>query len=224
VAFCFKDSYVPKETTDLSLVQGIVNIRKAFFSKDLRYVFSCVLFACVGWSFYWEFTPVTWILEYGFDSTAIGRCYAYGAIVYALSCGVLIRPIVSRFSNQHVLFYALIGCSISIGMLLVHSDVFWLWVYIPLQQFGIALFWPTAAATVSNASSEDQQGEALGIFHSVESLAFAISPLIAGPLLGLGAAMPIVIGSSTILLGAGILGFSLGFSRDAQIMARTRLS
>lgn len=209
IVFFFKEAYVPKMAKELSLVQGIANIRKAFVSKELRDVFSCVFFACVGWSFYWEFTPVTWIVDYGFDSAAIGRWYAYGAIIYALSCGVLIRPIVSRFSNLYVLFYALVACSFSIGILSIFTEVFWLWVYIPLQQFTIALFWPTAAAAISNASSEDHQGEALGIFQSVESLAFAISPLIAGPFLGLGAMMPIVIGSGTMLFGAVILGLSL---------------
>jgi DHA1 family tetracycline resistance protein-like MFS transporter len=201
----FKESYTPSNAVACSLVQGVVNIRKAFLSRELRAVFACVFCSCVGWSFYWEFAPVTWIVEYNFDQPTIGYCYAYGALAYALSCGFLIRPIVSRFANECVLFYALIGCAVSIGLLMLHSSPWWLWIYIPLQQYFIALFWPTAAATVSNASSEAKQGEALGIFASVESLAFALSPLIAGPLLGISIAMPILLGSGMVLLAAVVL-------------------
>lgn len=210
VIFLFQDSYAPKtDAGHLSLSLGIRNIKKAFHVQGLQAVFLAVFLACVGWSFYWEFAPVTWITEYGFSTATIGNFYAYGAAVYALSCGLLIRPIVSRFSNQHVLCFALAGCSISIAMLLFHVSDIWLWFYLPIQQFFIALFWPTASAVVSNSVSEDMQGETLGVLQSVDSLAFALSPLIAGPLLGISASMPIIIGGLGMIAAAGVLGLSL---------------
>lgn len=206
VIYFFEDNYTPKEGGKLSLSLGLHNISKAFNIKGLQAVFWAVFLACVGWSFYWEFTPVTWISTYGFSTATIGNFYAYGAAVYALSCGLLIRPIVNRFSNQSVLTYALLGGGFSIGMLLFHTNELWLWLYVPLQQFAIALFWPTAAAVVSNSVDENMQGETLGVLQSVDSLAFAISPLIAGPLLGISTSMPIVVGGFCMLLAAGVLG------------------
>jgi len=205
----FSETFEPKKIEKLSLTQGIKNIKRAFVMPGLQAVFLSVFLACVGWSFYWEFTPVTWISQFGFSTAEIGNFYAYGAAVYALSCGLLIRPIVGRFPNHYVLFYALIGLSVTIGILLFHDHEFWLWIYIPLQQFTIALFWPTAAAVVSNAVSEDIQGEILGVFQSVDSLAFAISPLVAGPLLGISSMMPIIVGSSAVCCAAGVLGLFL---------------
>lgn len=209
IIFLLEETFVPKVSEKLSLMLGIHNIKKAFQTKGLRAVFLCVFLACVGWSFYWEFNPVTWITKYNFSTAQIGNMYAYGAAVYAISCGFLIRPIVGRFSNQHVLCWALVGCSLSIGMLLFHADEAWLWVYTPLQQFSIALFWPTASAVVSNAVGEDMQGETLGVLHSIDSLAFAISPLIAGPLLGISTSMPIMIGGVAMILAAIVLGIAL---------------
>lgn len=206
VILLFIETYVPKQSGKLNLGIGFQNLRKAFTTPGLQAVFLAVFLACVGWSFYWEFTPVTWISEFDFSTATIGNYYAYGAAVYAISCGLLIRPIVGRFSNQYVLFYALIGCTLSVGMLLIHTEEYWLLVYIPLQQFFIALFWPTAAAVVSNAVSEDTQGEIMGAFQSVDSLAFAVSPLIAGPLLGLSPLMPIIIGGLAMLGAATTLG------------------
>lgn len=205
VVFFLEDHYVPTGSQECSLIQGIVNVRKAYVSKNLRFLFLALFFGCIGWSFYWEFAPVTWIIQYNFDAVTIGYCYAYGAAIYALSCGLLIRPILNRYSNQQVLYYALMGCSFAIGMLLLHTNTLWLWVYIPLQQYCIALFWPTAATLVSNSVGEEQQGEALGVFSSVESLAFAISPLLAGPLLGLSNMMPLIVGSGMVFIAALLL-------------------
>ena len=205
VFFYFEETCVTKTDGKVSLILGINNVRKAFSGGGLQLVFLAVFLACVGWSFYWEFTPVTWISSYGFSTSTIGNFYAYGAAVYALSCGVLIRPIVSRYSNQHVLCFALFMVSLSIGILYFHVNEVWLWVYIPLQQFGIALFWPTAAALVSNSAGDDVQGEIMGVFHSLEALAFSISPLIAGPLLGFTAFMPIFLGSALMLFAGGVL-------------------
>jgi MFS family permease len=108
-----------------------------------------------------------------------------------------------------VLLAALMGCACSIGMLLIHTNPLALWVYIPLQQFSMALFWPTAGAVISNSVSEAQQGEALGILHSVDALAFAVSPLIAGPLLGIGNFMPIAVGMGTMVVATLLLSLSL---------------
>lgn len=206
VMFFFDETYIPKLGGKLSLALGMQNLKKAFNIPGLQILFFAIFLACLGWSFYWEFTPVTWINSYGFNTATIGNFYAYGALVYALSCGLLIRPIVSRFSNKNVLCVALVMCSASMGMLLFHTNDLWLWFYIPLQQFAIALFWPTAATVVSNSVNEDMQGEIMGVLQSVDSMAFAVSPLIAGPLLGISASMPIVIGSTAMIAAAVVLG------------------
>jgi DHA1 family tetracycline resistance protein-like MFS transporter len=205
VALFFEETFVPKIASKISLAAGIHNIQKAFKSKGLPIFFLAIFFAGVGWSFYWEFAPVTWITLYGFNTTMIGNCYAYGAAFYALSCGLLIRPILSRYSNQNVLYVALFGVALSIGMLLLHDDPLWLFLYIPLQQFCVALFWPTSAAVVSNSVNEEMQGEILGVLHSVDSAAFALSPLLAGPLLGITALMPIVVGTVCFIFASAIL-------------------
>ncbi|MBA2728547.1 MAG: MFS transporter [Parachlamydiaceae bacterium] len=216
VVFLFQDTYLPKSGGKIGLGLGMLNIRKAIQIPGLKLLFFSVFLACVGWSFYWEFIPVTWISTYHFDTSTVGNFYAYGAAFYALSCGVLIRPIVNRFPDKYVLCAALLICSTSIALLMFHSNPVWLWFYIPLQQFGIALFWPTAATVVSNSVSEDVQGEIMGVLQSVDSLAFAISPLIAGPLLGITITMPIIIGSTAMFAAVVVLGARL--RKPAMIM------
>jgi DHA1 family tetracycline resistance protein-like MFS transporter len=217
--FFFEETFVPKLSAPLSLTLTINNIKKAYQGEKLRYLFLAIFLGGFGFSFYWEFAPATWIGIYGFNTSTIGKFYAYGAAIYALSCGILIRPIIARFSNETVLCYAMMLCGLSIGMLLFHTDEAWLWVYISLQQFAAALFWPTAAAVVSDSCSEEIQGEMLGVLHSVDALAFAVGPLIAGPLLGLTPLMPLIVGSLVMLLSSLVLGlFHKGKDKEASVV------
>lgn len=205
IALCFEDTYAIKERKKMDLLSGLRNIQRAFEMKNMRAIFFSVFVGCMGWSFYWEFTPVTWITEYHFDTQTIGNLFAYGAIIYALSAGLLIRPIIRSFSTQNVLLAGYVLCGTFIGILLIHRESFWLWVYMPLQQYAMALFWPSASTLVSNSVSEDVQGEMLGVLHSVDALAFGLSPLLAGPLLGLSPQTPIIIGSLAMFLASFIL-------------------
>lgn len=209
IIWFFVETHLPKEKRPISWTMGITNIKKAFALPGLRTVFFCVLFACVGWSFYWEFIPVTWINQLHFSTADVGDRYAFGAAIYALGSGLLIRPIVNRFAVEKVLFYGLIGCGLSIGVLLFHDSPTSLWVYIALQQYTISLFFPTSTALVSNSVGDEAQGEVLGVLQSVQAFAFAVSPLVAGVLLSLSFAIPIVVGAGSMLIAAGILGVFL---------------
>lgn len=205
VVLCFEETYKISSSSSLNLLSGIRNIKKAFEIKKLRAIFLSVFLGCIGWSFYWEFTPVTWIADYQFDTEMIGKLYAYGAIIYAISAGFLIRPVIKAFSTQTMLLSGYLLCGFFIGIFLVHSNEMWLWIYLPLQQFAMALFWPSASTLVSNSVSEDVQGEMLGVLHSIDALAFGVGPLVAGPLLGWSNKTPIIVGSLAMFAAAIVL-------------------
>jgi len=217
----FPETHSVKKVIELTWSQGVRNLKKAFRLPGLRAVFIATFFASLGWSFYWEFVPVTWIADYAMGPAEIGKVYAYGAAVYALSTGLLIRPITGRFQPQVVLFYALAASGTYILFSLWHFPEIWLWAYIPLQQYLIAFFFPTCAAFISNNTGKDVQGEVLGILQSVESFGFAVSPLIAGVLVGWNKDAPIFVGGVAMLAGAAILGTMMRkeiFSKDKLYM------
>ena len=210
ILFFFKETFTPtKNPAAISMMTGFKSIQKALLFPNLRAVFLSVFIFSFGWSFYWEFIPITWIGEYGMSSSDIGNFYAYGAAFYTISCGLLIRPIVQRYQAQKVLFYTLILTGLSIlGMLFYLSETAW-WFYIPVQQYLLAFLLPTAATIVSNGVDQSQQGETMGVFQALEALAYGLSPLTTGVLVGLDRLMPIVAGGSAFLLAALVLGVSL---------------
>ncbi len=197
-----------RRRVELSLSLGLKNLKKAFQQPGLRALFLCFFFFCVGWSFYWEFIPVTWIQEYHLDPSQVGNLFAYGAAFYALSSGLLIRPIVNRFKPLPVLFVALFALSFVLFPLVFHSDVDVFWGYVPVQQFLIALVFPTTATMISNSVAEDLQGETMGILQSVDAFAFGSSPLLAGAFVGLSIHAPIIVAGSCMLLASLVLLFS----------------
>lgn len=203
--YFLKESHFNRRAVPLSMSQGLSNLKKAFTLPSLRVIFLSVFCFSFGWTYFWEFIPVTWIEAYAFSAADIGKVFAYAAAMYALSCGLLIRPIVKRVRPQFVLFYALIALGFYIFVLLAHPHQNYLWGYLPLQQFLIALLFPTASAMISNCVQDDAQGEMMGVLHSVQSGAFALSPLLSGAFVGLNTDMPIIVGGSAMLLAAGVL-------------------
>jgi MFS transporter, DHA1 family, tetracycline resistance protein len=203
--FWFSETHHLRRNVQFSMGLGLKNLKKAFQVPVLRTLFLCFFIFCVGWSFYWEFIPVTWIQEYGLKPSQVGNFYAYGAIFYAVSAGLLIRPVVNRFKPLSVLFVALILLSFAIFSLLLHTNVAIFWVYIPIQQFLIALVFPTNTTIISNSVKEDVQGEIMGVLQSVDSFAFGTSPLLAGAFVGLSTQAPVIVAGGLMLLAGLIL-------------------
>lgn len=203
--FFLPETHHLRRKVELSISLGFKNLKKAFQIPALRALVLSVFFFCLGWSFYWEFIPVTWIQEYNLSPSEVGNFYAYGAAFYALSSGLLIRPVVNRFKPGAILFTALMLLALAILPLLIPSSVATFWIYIPVQQFLTALVFPTGTTIVSNAVSEDAQGEIMGILQSVDSFAFSFGPLVAGAFIGLSTKAPIIVSGALMLLAALVL-------------------
>lgn len=145
--------------------------------------------------------------KYAFRSPDIGNFYAYSSAVYALSCGIFIRPIIKHFSTYHVLFFGLLFSGSYALVFLWIEQAFYVWLYFPFLLFFIALIFPTLTTMISQEASESEQGTILGILQSVQSIAFALSPLFSGALVGIYPFMPVVVGGMSMLLSSTIFGY-----------------
>ena len=205
VLLCFQETHLVKKTSKLDIALGIKNLKQAFQPGHLRALFLCMLIFSIGWSFYWEFIPVTWIQVHHLTTKEVGFLYGFGAGIYALSCAFLVKPIAKKYPSIRILFVALILLGALILLLLFTHHVGWFIFYIPLQQMAIALAFPTGVALISNEASSETQGEMMGILQSVESFAFAATPLLAGGLIGLTQNMPLLVGGVCMFLASLML-------------------
>lgn len=106
LSFFLKESFQNKMRQHLHMRQEFKLLREAMRVSGIPILFCCFFIYSIGWSFYWEFIPVTWIEGYHLSTEEIGLLYAYGSLFYVVSSGLLIRPIIKRVAPLLILFAA----------------------------------------------------------------------------------------------------------------------
>lgn len=201
----FKETNTLKKVSTIRVWDGIRNLQRAFGMRELRMLFLVVTLFCFSWSLFYEFLPVVWISDYGFSLQKVGVFFAFGSAMFAISSGLLIRPVVDRYRPHSILFYSfcLMGCCIL--SILFRPPSWWIWVYLAGVNFLVALAFPTYTTIVSNSVGKDSQGEILGILESIQAAAFGLSPLLAGFLLGIHLHLPMALGGVSMVLAALVM-------------------
>ncbi len=217
--FFFEETAPQKEGGGkVTIWAGIQNIGKAVRYSSFRPLFFSAFAFCFGWAFYWEFAPATWSELYALSLSQVGVVYAYGAVFYAISCGIFIRPLMQKYDLYSLLFYSLILTGVSIASIFVCSTSQGLWLCIPFQQFLLSLLFPSITTIVSNSTTEDAQGETLGILQSVICLSWGLGPLISGTMLQMSLHMPVIIGTFSMILAS----IALGIGRKEEIFRKAQ--
>lgn len=181
---------------------GFANIKKALFYPRLRAVFISSFFVIVGWSLYWEFMPVHQIRYHGFSSQQVGNMFAYGGAFFVFSSAFLTRYVIARFGEMKSFEYAMLHLALAISAVYFFSEALLLWWIIPLQQFWLALFYPTSTTLVSRMAAPSAQGEVLGIHTSIQSFAFVVAPILGGLMLSVDSHILVIAAVAMVLIGA----------------------
>ncbi|MDQ5956884.1 MAG: MFS transporter [Candidatus Rhabdochlamydia sp.] len=213
VFFFFKETHLSTFKRKLSLVMGISQLKKAFCFKGLRVIFLCSFLDIFAWSYFFEFIPVYLITRFHFSPIELGLFFGAAGGYYALSAGLLIRPFINRFKPE-ILF--LVGIFLGALMILIVPFLrftSWLFFVMFFICFFTSFVMPSATTLVSNKASPEVQGEALGIFTSINAAALILSPLFSGSIVGAYPVLPMWIGGSIKLLSAliGVVVFRKNF-------------
>lgn len=103
---------------------------------------------------------------------------------------------------------------ITFFVLVVPDDKIWIFLILPFVAINQGLIAPNSTTLVSAQAPNESQGEILGISQSVQSLAQAIPPIIAGIIVSINLELPILVAGTCTLL-AGII-FVLFFKRNSK--------
>lgn len=190
-----------------SFFSEINSIRKVLNFKGAKVVILCMFIFSFGWSFLFEFIPVFLINKYGFSSSQIGNFYGFSGAFYAISCAFLIHPIIKRFSFSKILLVSFLASGIYSFIFLTIKNPSFIWIYTPFLIYLIALIYPTLSILTSVNVEAENQGQALGGLLAVQSLAYAVSPLFSGFIVGLYHEMPIFLAGTSFLLAGLIFGY-----------------
>jgi MFS family permease len=117
--------------------------------------------------------------RFGFEPRDIGLMFVHIGIVLILTQGVIVRKAVPVLGEKKLTILGLAAMIAAMVILALAPTPGVLYVGLTFMALGAGLTNPTLAALVSLYVGSDRQGETLGIFRSLGSLARAIGPLLA---------------------------------------------
>lgn len=196
----FPETLAKKRDVKVNVFTGVLNIKKAFQYKSLRTMFLVVFLLVVGHNFFTQFFQVFLIGKFRFTQSQIGDFFAYMGLWIAIAQGMVLRPLVKKYKPAAILSVSVILLAIALPVLLIPDQAKWIYVIIPFIAMLQGLSQPNSTAIISNLTDRDKQGEVLGINQSVQALAQAIPPIIAGFVTSVNVNLPTLFAAGSTLL------------------------
>lgn len=193
-----------------SHVFHVRDLKDVFRLKGLGVLLTGIFIVSFGWAYYWGFLPVTWIKELQLTPNDVGDFFAYASLVYALCSSLVIRPILDKWGEGRVTFLSVIGLGISVGLLYFKVSYEIFWIMIPVQQLMLALFLAGSPTVISDLVSPTKQGQAMGVFASVKSLGYTLSPMLSGAFIGLSYRLPMALGALSFFVAVILIYWKYG--------------
>lgn len=200
VAKQFPETFKPSARGKVSLLTGINNIRKAIGMVNMRVILLTVFLQAFGFSFFMQFNQVFLNTKFHFEEKEIGLFFGYIGLWIAVTQGLIIRYVGSRFKAPQILRVSLLGLAITIVAILLPRQWWMLLLVNPFIAIFQGLSQPNQTSIVSSMTPPESQGEMLGIQQSIASLAFTIPPLIAGFIVSIDYRLPMLAAAAVTLL------------------------
>ncbi len=200
VIFAFKETLPVKIHSEINLLTGFKNIKKAMGMENLRTMFLVMFLLTFGFNFYTQFFQVYLIEKFSFTQIQIGSIFAYLGVWIAFTQGFLTRIIAKKWQPEQVLKITLLTLSFFIMLQALPNNPIYFYFVIPFIAFSNGITYPNATAVISNLAAKDSQGEILGINQSIQSLGMAIPPVLAGIAASVNVSLPIFISSFFIFI------------------------
>lgn len=187
----FKETLREKKNTPVSLATGFRNFGKAFGDIKLRSIFAVLFLMVFGFNFFTQFFQVFLIQKFRFTATDIAYFFGYIGLWLAVTQGILIRPLTRRIKPSPLVSWSALLCTLAFPLLLIPSHSWWLYLLIPLVAIFNGINTPNLTAIISSQAGPENQGAIMGMRQSVQSVAMAIPPIIAGFITTLDISLPI---------------------------------
>lgn len=199
VVWRFPETLAKGRQVKVSAFTGIRNLKKAFGYEELRTMFLVGFLLTVGFNFFTQFFQVFLIGKFHFSQSKIGDFFAYMGLWIALAQGMVLRPLAKKYKPASILSFSIILLAASFPILLIPDKAMWLYLIVPFISIFQGLTQPNSTAIVSNLTDREKQGEILGINQSIQSVAQAIPPIIAGFITSVNINLPTVFAAAATL-------------------------
>ena len=159
--------------TRLRLGKAVSNVVAGFSSERLRVVLGTTFFFNAGFTFFTTFFGVYLRNNFGFDEGKTGDYFAFVGLFIAFSQAVVVGRVARRLPDFKVLRFSCFGTgAVMLYLFLMPTSTqFWPYAVIPVFTMFNGLTMANVSSLVSRSAEMGRQGEAMGIYSSVQSLA-----------------------------------------------------
>jgi DHA1 family tetracycline resistance protein-like MFS transporter len=196
----------------ITLLTAPKNVAKAFKLKKLRSLFITSLLQLFGFAMYTQFFQVFLIQRFAPTSVELGLTIAFIGALVVVAQGFLNPFAVQRFNSKILVAWSLALLAVSILGVSVSYDWTMMLFFLGLSALASGFVYPNLTALVSASADRSSQGEVMGLYQSVESLAQSAGPFAAGFIAARGEGLPIWL--AAIAVGAAWLFFYLVYSKN----------
>ncbi len=204
-----------RTTARIDLTQAARNVVAGFKSKRLQIPLITGFLWTSGFTFFTSFFGVYFANKFGFNQSTTGDFFAIVGLFIAVTQGVIVGLVAKRMIDFKVLKFSIIcQAGALVAYFAINSKPLLYW-FIPVLALFQGLSQANLSALMSRVAEPGKQGEALGMYSSVSSLAQVIPSIMLGYITaGDKANTPLVIAAAMTLL-AGIV-FTAAFRPQAK--------
>jgi MFS transporter, DHA1 family, tetracycline resistance protein len=188
----------------VELGRSFHNVAEGFASPRLRIPLLATLLFNGGFTFFTTFAGVYLTRQFKFTQSKTGDFFALIGIFIAISQGLLVGQVAKKLPDFKVLRFAFFGNAIAIFTYVWAKSTLPLYLTVPLFTAFNGLCMANLTSLVSRSAEMGKQGQAMGIYSSVQSFAQVIPAALVGYITaGIGSKTPLIV-SSVVMALAGL--------------------
>lgn len=186
----------------MTLMTAPRNVARAFRLRRLRSLFITALLQLFGFAMYTQFFQVYLLQRFSPSQLYLGLTIAYIGILVVAAQGFLNPPASERFGPVKLLTWSLVLLAVSVWGVAVSYQWPMMLFFLGISALASGFVYPNLTALVSGSADRSSQGEVMGIYQSVESLAQSAGPFVAGFIAGRGEGAPLLLSATAIAIAA----------------------
>jgi len=202
--FTFTETFYPKVVQKLHLAKGLEVFISAFTHKKIRWLALVYLTAELGWSIYFQYTPLFLIKKYSYTGVQIGHLMAFMGALFSVALLWIVRLTDKYITpNRGACYFFLLT---ALGFFIILFGGEWsVWLGAIPACIGGALFYVALLALFSNAVGKDAQGWVMGVFAAAAAASWSVGGVLSGMLDMFGIYAPFIIAGGLLIAAIVIM-------------------
>jgi len=188
----------------INATQSIQNVISGFRSERLRVVLLSGFLFSAGFTFFTTFFGIYLKNNFNFGASKTGDYFAIVGLFIAFSQAVLVARVSKKLADYSVLRFSLFGNATMMLLYFVVPTSFSMGLYLVIPFFTAfnGLTMANMTSLISRSAEPGQQGQAMGIYSSVQSLAQVPASILVGYITtSITSSQPLIVASICIALG-----------------------